>query len=209
MDVYVEKGGKRVFAGALEWPGYCRSARDEDAALQTLLDYAPRYRKAVRAFATPKRLVVVERHKGDATTDFGAPAAVPSVDEQPVSDAELKRLLTIWRACWRTFDATAERAKGKTLAAGPRGGGRDVARMRDHVFEADAGYLRAIGGAYRGSDSAELRKAMIEAVKARLAGEIPDVGPRGGKRWAPLFAIRRSAWHALDHAWEIEDRLRR
>ena len=29
----------------------------------------------------------------------------------------------------------------------------------------------------------------------------------GGERWPALFAVRRSAWHALDHAWEIEDRL--
>jgi hypothetical protein len=41
----------------------------------------------------------------------------------------------------------------------------------------------------------------------RNAGELPDFGPRGGERWPALFAIRRSAWHALDHAWEIEDRL--
>jgi hypothetical protein len=29
---------------------------------------------------------------------------------------------------------------------------------------------------------------------------------RGGSRWSPRYAIRRSAWHSLDHAWEILDR---
>jgi hypothetical protein len=26
------------------------------------------------------------------------------------------------------------------------------------------------------------------------------------KGWPPRYAARRIAWHALDHAWEIEDR---
>ena len=29
---------------------------------------------------------------------------------------------------------------------------------------------------------------------------------RGRRPWSPCYAVRRSAWHALDHAWEIEDR---
>ena len=24
--------------------------------------------------------------------------------------------------------------------------------------------------------------------------------------WSPAYAIRRIAWHVLDHAWEIEDK---
>jgi hypothetical protein len=51
-----------------------------------------------------------------------------------------------------------------------------------------------------------IQKAFIAAARARAHGELPDQGPRGGKRWPARYAIRRSAWHALDHAWEIEDR---
>ncbi|MBX7251781.1 MAG: hypothetical protein K1X50_07340, partial [Candidatus Promineofilum sp.] len=43
MDIYLEEGAKRMFAGALEWPGWCRAGRDEAAARRALLDYAPRY----------------------------------------------------------------------------------------------------------------------------------------------------------------------
>jgi hypothetical protein len=30
--------------------------------------------------------------------------------------------------------------------------------------------------------------------------EVPEKG------WPPRYAARRIAWHALDHAWEIEDK---
>jgi hypothetical protein len=26
-------------------------------------------------------------------------------------------------------------------------------------------------------------------------------------RWPPRYVVRRAAWHVLDHAWEIEDRI--
>jgi hypothetical protein len=34
----------------------------------------------------------------------------------------------------------------------------------------------------------------------------PSDGEPISKRWTARFAARRIAWHALDHAWEIEDR---
>ena len=30
VETYLEVGAKRVFAGALDWPGWCRSARREE-----------------------------------------------------------------------------------------------------------------------------------------------------------------------------------
>ena len=33
-----------------------------------------------------------------------------------------------------------------------------------------------------------------------------DGSPIVGKKWPPRYAARRIAWHAIDHAWEIEDR---
>ena len=43
LDGYLETGQKRTFAGALDWPGWCRSGRDEASALQALFEYASRY----------------------------------------------------------------------------------------------------------------------------------------------------------------------
>src|SRR3990172_8504342 len=98
IKVYLEQGSKRVFAGALDWPGWCRSGRDEGTALQALLDYGPRYagvlrpaRLGVQAPADASAFAGVERLEGNPTTDFGAPAVAPSSDARPVDDAELRR----------------------------------------------------------------------------------------------------------------------
>lgn len=219
VPVYLEVGTKRVFAAALDWPGWCRSGPDEDHALRTLLDYAPRYAKALSkaahsfaAPADPKGFRVVERLTGDATTDFGAPGAVPEADGKALSEAELDRLLPVLSACWEAFDATARGATSKTLRPGPRGGGRDVKRMQAHVLDADAAYVGQLGGRFRstgkevGAELHRVHEVFVETLRLRIRGELPAVGPRGGARWSPRYAVRRSAWHALDHAWEIEDR---
>jgi hypothetical protein len=217
-DVYLEVGGKRVFACSLDWPGWCRAGRDEDAALEALTAYAPRYQKAVasagKAFKdSPLR--VVERVKGNATTDFGAPGLPASADDRPLSAAELKRQTSLLRASWAAFDRRARSAQGTKLRKGPRGGGRDLDKIVRHVLEADLAYLSKLGAKSRNPASikdvkpemAAMRKEMVGLLASRAKGEPPPRTPRSGSLWPPRYAIRRSAWHALDHAWEIEDRV--
>jgi hypothetical protein len=213
IDVYLETGTRRVFAGALEWPGWCRSGRDEGSALEALLAYAPRYAAVLKGrrlgFSAPSDLRVVERQPGDATTDFGAPSAVPSVDAEPMTEADLRRAQTALRACWRALDAAADAATGRELRMGPRGGGRELDGIVEHVVGADAGYLRMIGiKPSRGQEAGP--EPVREAILAGLRTVVRDgvaPSPRGGKRWTPRYFVRRSAWHVLDHAWEIEDRI--
>jgi hypothetical protein len=220
VEVYLEVGAKRVFAGALHWPGWCRSGRDEPSALEELLAHGPPYAavvgKAAPDFEAPadtRALRVVERLTGDATTDFGAPGAVPAQDEKNLTAAELERQVAILTACWQAFDAEAGSAGSRPLRSGPRGGGRDVAKMRSHVLDADLAYLGQLGGRFRSEGGSPeestgmMREAFLEALMKRVRGELPDKGPKGGARWAPRYAVRRSAWHSLDHAWEIQDRL--
>src|SRR5512138_3356209 len=95
-DVYLEVGGKRTFAVALEWPGWSRGGKDKDLALQALLDYGERYGVAIKTarlgFEPPQSTAtfkVVERLKGDTTTDFGTPGSVPAADKHPVDEGEL------------------------------------------------------------------------------------------------------------------------
>ena len=221
VPVYLEVGKRRTFAGAIDWPGWCRSGKDEDAALAALFAYGPRYQRALRGarveFHAPTAVSafrVVERLPGDATTDFGAPGARPSADAAPVDPAELRRMLAIMKAAWRTFDAAVETADGRELRKGPRGGGRDVPEIVRHLVDADGGYLGRIGArldAPAGLDPAErlrlARAAILAALPEVAAGRVPSTGPRGGPRWTARTFVRRLTWHILDHAWEIEDRL--
>ena len=75
--VYLEVGSRKVFACALDWPGWCRSAKNEDDALQVLADYAGRYAPvaATAGVRFPTSAAagfdVVERLEGSASTDFG------------------------------------------------------------------------------------------------------------------------------------------
>lgn len=215
IEVYLEVGKKRTFAAALDWPGWCRSGRDEADALQALFEYGPRYARVLsrarlgfRAPEDASAFKVLERLKGNATTDFGAPDVSPAGDAEPLDDTELRRLESVLKACWRAFDAAVEKAEGKTLRSGPRGGGRSVEKIVQHVLGAEKGYLSALGGKVAESESMEgTHQAILKTLKASTRGAIAAVGPRGGNRWSPGYFVRREAWHVLDHVWEIDDRL--
>lgn len=216
VNVYLEIGARRTFAAALDWPGWCRAGRDEPAALRALWEYGPRYAHSLRparlgfaAPAAPTAFVIVERLKGNVTTDFGAPDVVPAGDTAPLDDAELRRLQAILKAGWRALDAAAEAAQGRTLRAGPRGGGRTLDGLVAHVLGAETGYLSKLGGQApaAGASSEALRQAILQTLAASAQGAVAAYEPRGGKRWPPRFFVRREVWHVLDHVWEIEDRL--
>lgn len=221
IDVYLEVGQKRTIAGALEWPGWSRSGRDEDEALQALADYGARYAAILdaaqisfRAPADASRFVVVERLVGDATTDFGAPGKAPSDDARPVDASELRRLETLLQAYWQAFDTEVQAAAGKELRKGPRGGGRDLDPIVQHVLESDGSYLSALGWKHKqrteqavSEQLAATRQAILDGLAAAVRGELPTHGPRGGARWTPRYFVRRLAWHLLDHLWEIKDRV--
>jgi hypothetical protein len=220
FDVYVEVGKKRVFAGAIDWPGWCRSARTEEDAVAALAMYGRRYARVVarrRLGFTPlssaTELSVADRLRGDGTTDFGAPSIAPHEDARPMTDADLARARTILQACWTALDRAAEAARGVALASGPRGGGRALGKIVEHVLGADSAYLRKIAGSPPRIDAkdidrsaARLRDAILDALTSAVHEGLPAKGPRGGALWTPRYFVRRSAWHVLDHAWEIEDR---
>jgi hypothetical protein len=217
--VYLEIARKRVFAGSVDWPGWTRSGRDEDAAIDTLLAYAPRYATVLREtglhFDPPSlasALTVVERLSGNPTTEFGAPDIPPSADTKPIATKDVERCQTILKASWRALDRAADAAEGKELTKGPRGGGRDLDKIVDHVLGSDESYLTRLGAKAPKSEprerAARLRATILDTLERVARDGVPE-GPRGGKRWTPRYFVRRSAWHVLDHAWELEDRMPR
>lgn len=221
MEIYLELGAKRAFAGAVEWPGWCRGGRDEAAAIRALLESGPRYAAVMAAGGlalpppdSPADLAVVEHLAGNATTEFGAPNIALAHDDLPVDAAELARLTAILDAIWAALDAAARRAEGRALRLGPRGGGRDRDAILRHVVEADRAYLAQIAWRPAPAAPADLpeeldrtRREIRAALAAAARGETPRQRPRGGAVWAPRTFTRRVAWHALDHCWELEDRL--
>jgi hypothetical protein len=204
--VYLEVGSKRAFACALDWPGWCRAGRDEARALEALEASRPRY-TAVAAAAgitlpAGAEFEVVERLRGTATTDFGAPDALAGTDSEALEADEMKRVAALMTAAWTVLDGAVAGAAAE-LRKGPRGGGRDRDAIVEHVLGAETAYARKIGARLR--QPAVGDKKAIAAHRAALldalqAAEIPERG------WPPRYAARRIAWHAIDHAWEVEDR---
>jgi hypothetical protein len=221
IKVQVERGTKRVFATAIEWHGWSRSGKTDEAALEALVASAPRYaavaRRAGIGFTAPRGLGdldVAESVAGGSGTDFGVPSVPPAADEERVGAAELKRLEALLAAAWTTFDAAAETHRGAELRKGPRGGGRTMTKIVGHVLEAEEAYLHQLGSkrpALAKDASVATRMAAVrEMARAALAARAKDeplADPNKVKKaWSPGYFVRRSAWHALDHAWEIEDR---
>lgn len=149
---------------------------------------------------------IVERLPGTATTAFGAPAVVFALDRRPTDAAEAERLAALAAASWDALDA-AVAAGPAVLRKGPRGGGRDRDAIAAHAVAADAAYARQIGLRLREPDPADrLAVAAARAAVLDVLRRPSDGSPLAGRRWPVRYAARRIAWHALDHAWEIEDR---
>ncbi len=211
ISIYLEIGEKRVFASALKWPGWTRSAKDEQTALESLAAYEPRYaavpKAACIAFPTGNpSFRVVERVKGNATTDYGAPGIPASSDAKPLKAEEAERMCALLAASWKVFDAVVAKSPAE-LRKGPRGGGRDRDKIADHIIDAESAYTPKLGlklkTPKRDDDAAvqSTREAILDAI--RTSAGAPQTGE---KRWPPRYVARRMAWHLLDHAWEIEDR---
>jgi hypothetical protein len=209
-SVYLEAGAKRVLACALDWPGWCRSGRGEEQALEALAAYRARFASvAERAgLELPEdELEVVERRAdAGATADFGVPATVAAADGRPLSAAEAGRVVALLGAAWTTLDEVAAGSPAE-LRKGPRGGGRDRDKMYDHVLGAETMYARKLGVRIRQpalDDRAAILAARTEI--AEVLARPSDGGPLADRGWPARYAARRIAWHALDHAWEMEDR---
>jgi hypothetical protein len=190
--VYLEVGASRVFASAADWPGWSRSGKTEQAALDALAAYAPRYARVVKLPPGATNFEVVERLKGNATTDFGAPGVPAKAEARKLTAKETERLISLLEDCWTYLDRVRKKVP-QELRKGPRGGGRDRDKMYAHVLEAELGYASALRVKLKEHD----RKPLLAAFR----------NPNPDAKWPVAYAIRRIAWHALDHAWEMEDRV--
>jgi len=205
IDVVLEAGKKRTFASALDWPGWARSGTSRDDALDVLSSYRDRYAEVlgVSSIDGPSgTLHVREVLGGDSTTDFGAPGKVAELDHRALRPPDRARFAAILVACWSRFDDVAT-SKG-ALRTGPRGGGRQVDAMRRHVTDAEVAYARGLGLRATATDG---DAEAVAALRSRVLSLLDvTAAPDREARWPLRYGVRRIAWHACDHLFEIEDR---
>ena len=142
FPIYLEVGKKKVFASALNWPGWTRSGKTEDDALDTLFAYGSRYATVVTrlGYVPPKStsaFTIDERVKGDAGTDFGVPGIPVSKDGRPIKADELVRLL-LARVRGRLLAARARLQDGHERLA-------QLAGVTAFVLPAECAEIRAVG----------------------------------------------------------------
>ncbi len=205
---------KKSVAFALDWPGWSRGASSADVAVETLESYRPRYRSVAglagmtREFDAAGPIEIVEDKVGSGSTDFwGISFSPASTEGEPVDGARLERGITLLRACWAFFDDVAARVSPE-MRKGPRGGGRDRDIIIGHTIQTESEYFaRKVGlrvperAAMTPEGLRDYRETYLTAIRAYNAGE--------GKRmqsWTLPFLIRHSAYHTMDHAWEMEDK---
>ncbi len=221
IRIFLEIGKKKAACGAVDWPGLFRGDKDENSAIQALLGCAPGYARILAEgqveFPIPssvEQLNVTDRNEGNASTDFGGFGVILASDRDPLSEAEFQRQLAVLNACWKAFDQAVEQAKGKELRKGPRGGGRSLEKILDHVNQSDRAYLSRIAWKHSPVEGLPAREGMNQtrlaihdALEMAMRAGLPEKGPRGGVIWPLRYFIRTVAYHLTDHIWEIEDRL--
>ena len=214
MRVILEIGKKRrIVAGAMDWPGLDRWGTSEGDALERLSSYVPRYAAVAgragmdEAYSRATGMEVVERVPGSSSTDFWGIAHVPSqIEREALSPADLERRLDLLRACWATFDDVAARVS-RELRPGARSAGRSRDQIIRHVvlnepdqFSRKVEVRTPFEVVLTPDGLATHRQVYLDAIRAYNAEGKP------ARSWPIAFLVRRTAYHAMDHAWEMEDR---
>lgn len=158
-------------------------------------------------FSAISNVNVVEQYQGTGSTDFWAISfAFSSIDGQDMSSEELERDLTLMQACWTFFDDVRLRVSAE-MQKGPRGGGRDRDRIVRHTLGAEQEWAVKVGvhtpqGAVVTDE--EGLKAYRDAYRTAIRTFHSD--GKTARTWPLRYLIRHSAYHTMDHAWEMEDK---
>jgi len=214
LRVMLEIGprGKKAAAVAPDWPGLERGAKTDEAATERLLAYLPRYAKVAELAGMDAELTanttveVVERYPGTGSTDFwGISFAFSGIDRQEMSSEELDRGLTLMRACWAFFDDVRSRVSAE-MRKGPRGGGRDRDQIVRHTFGTEQDWAKKLG--LPAPEDAMLTDEGLRAHRDAYCEAIQAFHSQGktARTWPLRYLIRHTAYHTLDHAWEMEDK---
>ncbi|MFZ1509789.1 MAG: hypothetical protein WAV74_23705 [Anaerolineae bacterium] len=207
--------GKKVAAVAPDWPGLERGGKSAEDAIERLRSYATRYALVAKLaemdaeFSASKNFDVVEQYPGPGSTDFwGISFGFSSIDKQGMPGDELERELALMQACWRYFDDVRKQVSAE-MQKGPRGGGRDRDHIVRHTLSVEQDWASGVGVPV--PDDAMLAGEALKVYRDAYCHAIRDHHAQGkwaGKRakWPLRYLIRHTAFHTLDHAWEMEDK---
>jgi hypothetical protein len=205
--------GKKVAAWAPGWPGLERGAATPEKATDKLVDYLPRYKKVAKfagldtEFATISGITVVEEYPGTGSTDFwGISFAFSSVDTRKMTSEQLERELSLMQGCWRYFDDVRARVSSEMLK-GPRGGGRDRDRIVRHTLGAQQDFAKKLA-MNAPQDHVIVDAKELKAFRKDYCDAIRTAHSEGrmARSWPLRYLIRHTAYHTMDHAWEMEDK---
>jgi hypothetical protein len=205
--------GKRWVAVAADWPGLERGGKTEDEAVEKLARYVPRYlpvAKRVRLgseLAAQTNLDIIGRYPGTGSTDFWGISFAPSpLDREPFDAPTFDRQVRLLRAAWAEFDRTATRVSAE-LRPGVRGGGRSRDQIVRHVLANEGdNFSKRVKAKSELEDLlepdglAQHRDRFVDAMREWYA----EGKPLG--KWTVPYLLRHTAYHVLDHAWEMQDR---
>ena len=205
--------GKRWVAVAADWPGLERGAKTEDLAVEKVASYVPRYLPVAKRVRLGSELAaqtepeIIGRYQGVGSTDFWGISFAPSpLDREPFDAPTFDRQARLLRAAWAEFDETAARVSPE-LRLGPRGGGRSRDRIIQHVLWQEGGdFSKRVKEPTELADLltpdglADHRDRFVAAMRAWYAGGKP-LG-----NWTIPYLLRHTAYHVLDHTWEMQDR---
>ncbi|MEP7379448.1 MAG: hypothetical protein ABI725_07815 [Chloroflexota bacterium] len=208
--------GKRWVAIAADWPGLERNGKSAADAIAKLDSYRPRYAKVAQRvglgtdFLRETKATVVGQYTGTGSTDFWGISFAPSdEDREPVDEATFERRLKLLQAAWAEFDETAARVS-EELRPGVRGGGRSRDAIIRHVLVVEGSDFSARVNAETDFEVPAVRtpahrKKHRERYLKALRAWRPENKPIG-RTWTLSYLLRHSAYHVLDHTWEMEDR---
>ena len=205
--------GKKWVAVAADWPGLERGAKSEAEAVDKLARYVARYLPVAKRARLGTELTaqtgveIIGRYRGVGSTDFWGISFAPSpLDRGPYDALAFDRQVRLLRAAWAEFDETAARVSAE-LRPGVRGGGRPRDRIIRHVLYTESDQFAKRVKAMSELDDmltpdglARHRERYVEAMRAWYqAGK-----PLGN--WTIPYLLRHTAYHVLDHTWEMQDR---
>ena len=213
----IERGpkGKRSVTFTIDWPGWSRGARTAELALETLESYRERYRSIAglagmaREFDAAGRLDIVEENSVRGRPTSGAS---PSRPPRPSRDRWARRSSSAGSPCsgpvGRSSTASGHGSRRRcvrALEAEDATGTiiiRHTIRTESEDFAKQVGLRIPEGAALTPDGLRQHREAYVAAMRAYNVGEIK----RRMRSWTLPFLIRHSAFHTLDHAWEMEDK---